>query len=67
MAITMKRQLNAEEKEIIIKRHGRNCFATGHPIPETENVHFDHIKAHALGGQSDLDNIAPKKRGQVCL
>lgn len=73
MAITMKRQLNAEEKEIIIKRHGRNCFATGHPIPETENVHFDHIKAHALGGQSDLDNIAPmcehhnKSKGMLLL
>ena len=59
MAITMKRQLNDEEKQIILKRHGRNCFATGHPITDAEKVHFDHIKAHSLGGPSELDNIAP--------
>lgn len=59
MAITMKRQLNDEEKEIILKRHGRICFATGHPIIDAEKVHFDHIKAHSLGGPSELDNIAP--------
>jgi hypothetical protein len=59
MAITMKRQLDDEEKQIILKRHGKVCFATGHPIPDAEKVHFDHIKAHSLDGPSDLDNIAP--------
>jgi hypothetical protein len=34
MAITLKRQLDDGEKQIILKRHGRICFATGHPIPE---------------------------------
>ncbi len=59
MAITLKRQLDDNEKEIILTRHGRVCFATGHEILDEEKIHFDHIKAHALGGQSELDNIAP--------
>ena len=59
MAITLKRQLTPEEKNIILQRHGRICFATGHAIPEEESLHYDHIKAFALGGQSELDNIAP--------
>ena len=59
MAITLKRQLNDEEKQVILKRHGRKCFATGHIIPDVEKVHFDHIKAYSLGGASELDNIAP--------
>jgi hypothetical protein len=59
MAITLKRQLNDEEKEIIIQRHGRKCFATGHDIPDSDTIHFDHIYAYARGGQSEIDNIAP--------
>lgn len=59
MAITLKRQLDESEKEIILKRHGRVCFATGHTIPDGESLHFDHIYAHSLGGDSDLNNIAP--------
>jgi len=59
MAITLKRQLNDDEKKIIIDRHGRKCFATGHEIPSTENVQFDHIRAFSLQGESELDNIAP--------
>jgi hypothetical protein len=59
MAITLKRQISDEEKESILKRHGRKCFATGHDIPEGEPVHYDHIHAFALGGASELDNIAP--------
>jgi hypothetical protein len=59
MAITLKRQLTPEEKNIILQRHGRICFATGHAIPEAESLHYDHIKAFTLGGQSELDNIAP--------
>jgi hypothetical protein len=32
MAITLRRQLSEEEKQNILKIHGRVCFATGHPI-----------------------------------
>jgi hypothetical protein len=73
MAITLKRQLNDEEKNLILARHGRVCFATGHAIPEGEAVHFDHIHAFALGGESELNNIAPmceehnKKKGTLPL
>ena len=59
MAITLKRNLNDEEKQTILARHGRVCFATGHSIPQGETIHFDHIKAYTLGGPSELDNIAP--------
>lgn len=59
MAITLKRQLNDEEKQIILQRHGRVCFATGHAIPAEDSMHFDHIHAFALGGTSELENIAP--------
>src|SRR6266404_4028123 len=59
MAITLKRQLTPGEKTTILDRHGRRCFATGHPIPEGETLHFDHVRAFALGGQSEVDNIAP--------
>ncbi|MDD5129724.1 MAG: hypothetical protein PHS66_01535 [Candidatus Omnitrophica bacterium] len=59
MAITLKRQINDDEKKIILNRHGRICFANGHAIPEGERVHFDHIWAYARDGQSELDNIAP--------
>jgi hypothetical protein len=45
MAITLKCQLNETEKQIILARHGRTCFATGHPIPSTDKVHFDHGNA----------------------
>lgn len=59
MAITLKRQLDDGEKQIILKRHGRICFATGHAIPGNDSLQFDHIRAFALDGQSELDNIAP--------
>jgi hypothetical protein len=59
MAITLKRQLNEDEKQQIVKVHGRKCFATGHPIPDGEVMHFDHIRAFAEGGVTELDNIAP--------
>jgi hypothetical protein len=59
MAITLRRQISDQEKETVLKRHGRKCFATGHDIPDGEPVHFDHIHAFALGGASELDNIAP--------
>ena len=59
MAITLKRQLNDDEKAEILRQHGRKCYATGHPIPEGQAVHFDHIKAFADGGVSEPNNIAP--------
>jgi hypothetical protein len=43
----------------ILETHGRKCFATGHPIPDGEEVHFDHIQAFSRDGISELDNIAP--------
>ena len=59
MTVTLKRQLNEDEKKHILKVHGRNCFATGHNIPGGEEMHYDHIQAFALDGVSELDNIAP--------
>lgn len=73
MAITLKRQISEDEKKIILERHGRNCFATGHAIPETETLHYDHIQAFAIGGASELENIAPmcehhnKSKGTLSL
>ena len=59
VAITLKRQLTDIEKEVVMGQHGRKCFADGHAIPEGESVHFDHIRAYAVGGLSDINNIAP--------
>lgn len=59
MAITLRRQLNDDEKQSILKLHGRKCFATGHLIPDSETVHFDHIRAFTSGGATELHNIAP--------
>lgn len=73
MAITLKRQISEEEKDQIIKQHGRICFATGHPIADDETVHYDHIKAYSQGNSSDLSNIAPmcekhnKQKGTLSL
>lgn len=59
MAIMLRRQLNDAEKATILERFGRKCFANGHGIPDDDVVHFDHIRAFATGGQTELDNIAP--------
>jgi 5-methylcytosine-specific restriction endonuclease McrA len=59
MAITLRRQLDDEEKAIIAQRFGRKCFVTGHSIADDESIQYDHIRAFALGGKSELDNIAP--------
>lgn len=73
MTITLKRQLTDDEKQIVLKQHGRICYATGHAISEDEQVQFDHIKAFSLGGASDTANIAPmcathnKEKGQLSL
>jgi hypothetical protein len=59
MTVTLKRQLNDDEKKHILRVHGRKCFATGHIIADDEDLHFDHIHAFTLNGASELDNIAP--------
>lgn len=59
MTVTLKRQLDEDEKASVLKVHGRRCFATGHDIPEGEAVHFDHIRAFSEGGVSEVNNIAP--------
>ena len=59
MAIILKRQISDDDKQIILRRFGRKCYATGHKIPENEEVQFDHIKAFADRGVSEIDNIAP--------
>jgi hypothetical protein len=59
MAIMMKRQLNDSEKQTILQRYGKVCYANGHAIPDGEKIHFDHIKAYTSGGPTDLSNIAP--------
>jgi len=73
MATTLKRQLTDDEKDEILTRHGRICFATGHEIPVGERIHFDHIKAFSKQGPTDLNNIAPMcekhnlEKGTLCL
>jgi len=73
MAITLKRQLNDDEKQQIVEMHGRKCFATGHSIPDEDTLHFDHIRAFSAGGASEINNIAPmcemhnKSKGRLPL
>lgn len=59
MAIILQRQITDTEKEQIISRFGRVCYATGHEILDSEEIHFDHIKAFVNEGASEIDNIAP--------
>jgi hypothetical protein len=47
MRVTLKRQLNDDEKNYILKMHGRKFFATGHEIPAGEELHYDHIQSLA--------------------
>ncbi len=73
MAITLRRQLNDDEKARVIEQHGRECFATGHLIPEDETPQFDHIRAFTSGGETEINNIAPmcaqhnRDKGQLPL
>lgn len=73
MSRILKRQLNDSEKEQILQKCGRRCFATNHEIPESETVEFDHLRAFASGGESELNNIAPmcsihnREKGQLTL
>lgn len=59
MTSTLKRQLNDVDKARILQIHGRQCFATGHEIPDGDGLQFDHIHAYSLSGHTELDNIAP--------
>ena len=59
MAILLRRQISDEEKERVLSRFGRKCYATGHIISDDEDVQFDHIKSFADKGVSEIDNIAP--------
>ena len=59
MSVTLKRQLNDEEKARVLTQHGRNCYATGHEIHDGEQIQFDHVRAFARDGLSELNNIAP--------
>ena len=59
MAITLTRQISDDEKKTILERFGKICYATGHKISDDSDIHFDHIKAYADKGASEIDNIAP--------
>ncbi|SRR6266542_2422136 len=59
MPTTLRRQLSDSEKQQILSQHRRECFVTGHAIPEGQSIQFDHIRAFAIGGATELDNIAP--------
>ena len=59
MAITLRRQLTDEEKSRVLAHHGLVCFATGHGIADDQPIQFDHIRAFATGGATDINNIAP--------
>ncbi len=59
MAITLKRQISEDEKKIILEKFGHICYATGHTIADEDNIQFDHIRAFADNGVSEIDNIAP--------
>jgi hypothetical protein len=73
MTIQLKRQLSDDEKETILERYGRKCFANGHTIADSEELQFDHITAFGKGGESELNNIAPmcgqhnKEKGTLSL
>jgi hypothetical protein len=73
MTVTLKRQLTETEKQHVLARDGRKCFATGHEIPSDETVQYDHIHAFVKGGPSEIDNIAPmcethnKQKGTYAL
>ncbi len=73
MSITLKRQLNDDEKQIILTKYGRICFASGHPIADEDALQFDHIRAFVDTQDTELNNIAPmcethnKQKGPLSL
>ena len=50
MAIILNRQITESEKQQVLERFGRKCYATGHDILESDEIHFDHIKAFVNDG-----------------
>lgn len=73
MSVILRRQLNNEEKQVILNRFGRTCFATGHQISESDPLQFDHIRAFVDSQETELNNIAPmcemhnKQKGRLYL
>jgi len=59
MAVTLSRQISDDEKKLILERFGKVCYATGHKITSDSEIQYDHIKAFADKGASEIDNIAP--------
>ena len=57
MAVILNRQITESEKMQIIERFGRKCYATGHDILETDEIHFDHIVPLEQGGINDVCNM----------
>jgi hypothetical protein len=49
MAITLRRQLNDDEKQSVLKIHERKCFATGHLIPDGEAAFRSHPRLREWG------------------
>lgn len=62
MAIILERQITNDEKAMVLQKFGRKCYATGHEISDNEEIQYDHIKAFAENGASEIDNIAPMCR-----
>lgn len=63
VTIVSRRQLSDEEKRVVIDQHTRQgvlrCFVDGHPIENSTQAEFHHIKPFSEGGPTDIDNIAP--------
>lgn len=59
MATILRRQLDDHEQWQVLAQHGRVCYATGHGIPDETAIQFDHIRAFATGGVTEINNIAP--------
>lgn len=57
--MALRRQVSEDEKNELLRRHGRRCFVDGAPIPDEETPEFHHIRAFSKLGPTSLDNIAP--------
>ncbi len=60
--MAIHREPTEKEKEIILKRHTKDgkirCYVNDHPI-EDGNIEYHHIKPFSLGGETDINNLAP--------
>lgn len=54
-----RRAPNDNEKEELLRIHGRKCYVDGEPIPDGGVIHFHHIKPWSDDGPTVMDNIAP--------